>query len=199
MTDRELLEAAAKAAGYGPKSQVFGKGLIVQSGDEGVTFNPLNDDGDALRLAVKLGLCIKVYTETVIVGTDHRANGSEMVHEWINSKGREGVATRRAIVRAAALAVVAKPRCPSIEGYVSGGHMRKILDGVAAQDAPASAIEPGLSVIEQALHTAREALLFAPETDVAKLAMKRIDAALGEQPDHSELALGMVHSPAAPE
>ena len=47
MTDRELLEAAAKAAGY----------VHYHPGDGFYqTWNPLTDDGDALRLAVKLGL-----------------------------------------------------------------------------------------------------------------------------------------------
>jgi hypothetical protein len=59
VSDRELLELAAKAAGYGevwysggcsyigPKPK-FNKPIKYR------TFNPLDDDGDALRLAVKL-------------------------------------------------------------------------------------------------------------------------------------------------
>lgn len=45
-TDRELLEAAAKAAGVHPH-------------DIECTWNPITDDGDALRLAVKLGISIE--------------------------------------------------------------------------------------------------------------------------------------------
>jgi len=86
MTDRELLEAAAKAAGIRiDKSSTNGGGAgntgfdlcgnAVLDWHNGVTWNPLTDDGDALRLAVKLCICI---------GADSQA------------------ATRRAIVRAAA-------------------------------------------------------------------------------------------------
>lgn len=50
MTDKELLELAAKAAGY--QYAKFG-GYIVVDGIPG-NWNPLTDDGDALRLAVKL-------------------------------------------------------------------------------------------------------------------------------------------------
>ena len=48
MTDRELLELAAKAAGYTNE--------VIQTVLESGHWNPLTDDGDALRLAVKLGL-----------------------------------------------------------------------------------------------------------------------------------------------
>lgn len=49
-TDRELLEMAAKAAGY---EYAKHGGYIVVFGIPG-NWNPLSDDGDALRLAVKL-------------------------------------------------------------------------------------------------------------------------------------------------
>lgn len=52
MTDRELLELAAKAAGYDYAKH---GGYIVVDGIPG-NWNPLVDDGDALRLAVKLEL-----------------------------------------------------------------------------------------------------------------------------------------------
>ena len=52
-TDRELLELAAKAAGLVPDG-AFGKGLLVLDGERAYGFNPLSDDGDALRLAAKL-------------------------------------------------------------------------------------------------------------------------------------------------
>ena len=51
-TDRELLELAAKAAGYDYAKH---GGYIVVDGIPG-NWNPLVDDGDALRLAVKLEL-----------------------------------------------------------------------------------------------------------------------------------------------
>jgi sugar phosphate isomerase/epimerase len=51
ITDRELLELAAKAAGY----SFDGTTLRNTSTDfEYNGWNPLDDDGDALRLAVKL-------------------------------------------------------------------------------------------------------------------------------------------------
>ena len=54
MTDRELLELAAKAAGYqlGPSGQ-----YIVEDGIA-TGWNPLEDDGDALRLALDIGIAI---------------------------------------------------------------------------------------------------------------------------------------------
>jgi len=57
--DRELLELAAKAAGIKfhsyVDSELFGRGINI--GDVDVPlWNPLDDDGDALRLAVKLDL-----------------------------------------------------------------------------------------------------------------------------------------------
>lgn len=52
MTDRELLELAAKAAGikHNPSLSAACRG-------ERIWWNPLADDGDALRLAVKLHIC----------------------------------------------------------------------------------------------------------------------------------------------
>jgi hypothetical protein len=87
MTDRELLELAAKAYGI---DHWYGK--------EGtIDWNPLEDDGDALRLAVKLGLEFQYYcrwgddVEVVDCSGELEALGSDPYR-----------ATRRAIVRAAA-------------------------------------------------------------------------------------------------
>ena len=100
MTDRELLEAAAKAAGidatayYGPSDEFWG--LVVDS--TGIEWNPLEDDGDALRLAVKLGF----YDLDELVcrfADDPRIDPSADPY----------AATRRAIVRAAAAIGGAKP------------------------------------------------------------------------------------------
>jgi hypothetical protein len=56
-TDRELLEWAAKAAGIDPK---YIDGVEEANGPGYSTYwkywRPLTDDGDALRLATKLGL-----------------------------------------------------------------------------------------------------------------------------------------------
>jgi hypothetical protein len=59
MTDRELLEMAAKAAGYGESRTCIDEWFWVLTDDgDWHSWNPLTDDGDALRLAVKLGLDI---------------------------------------------------------------------------------------------------------------------------------------------
>ena len=54
-TDRELLELAANAAGY---EYAKHGGYIVVDGIPG-NWNPLTDDGDALRLAAKLKIDIE--------------------------------------------------------------------------------------------------------------------------------------------
>lgn len=60
MTDRELLELAAKAAGY-EVLDWYGERYTTTDGDRLFPWNPLLDDGDALRLAVKLGISITPY------------------------------------------------------------------------------------------------------------------------------------------
>lgn len=98
MTDRELLELAAKAAGY--EYAKFG-GYIVVDGIPG-NWNPLTDDGDALRLAVKLQLGISippVVDGRIDVVTFYGPIIS--IVEYPQNDDRDA-ATRRAIVRAAA-------------------------------------------------------------------------------------------------
>ena len=122
MTDRELLEAAAKAAGIDAKwedeeaadfdAEYLGM-RVADRGHLNEYWNPLADDGDALRLAVKLELHITpypVYEEpkhSVVVlrnqdfvqqmRTPH--NPTEVVESYEDDPY---AATRRAIVRAAA-------------------------------------------------------------------------------------------------
>lgn len=52
MTDRELLELAAKAAGISAQWDCPERGMIMlaKNGVDTCTWNPLEDDGDALRL-----------------------------------------------------------------------------------------------------------------------------------------------------
>jgi len=99
MTDKELLELAAKVAGYNvmwnepwrcfqhhsPRPDRFG---IVRH-----VWNPLTDDGDALRLAVKLRLMVSIEDEHTGVEYD------DVIEEH---NGDLYAATRRAIVRVAA-------------------------------------------------------------------------------------------------
>jgi len=95
-TDRELLELAAKAAGYWDKEFDCWNGF-PQSG-----WAPLIDDGDALRLAVKLGLIIDPWAPHACT-VRHRPEGSKRAKELATvGVGGDGVATRRAIVCAAA-------------------------------------------------------------------------------------------------
>lgn len=61
MNDRELLEAAAKAAGIENAmllNEDDGAGWYCKIG-KGKYWRPLTDDGDALRLAVKLGIDLR--------------------------------------------------------------------------------------------------------------------------------------------
>lgn len=115
-TDRKLLELAAKAAGG--LTNVDELGWIVQkeNGERGSWWNPLEDDSDALRLAVDLGITLNVslittrdegnsYVHTKeVLGYDSDGYASfqaSYVHK--ESHGDDPYkATRRAIVRAAA-------------------------------------------------------------------------------------------------
>ena len=101
MTDRELLELAAKAAGivadYFEEDGDDSEGMWG-SGYE--AWNPLTDDGDALRLAVKLNLAISIPVHKTI-----RADVICFLDSSVNIREENGdplAATRRAIVRAAA-------------------------------------------------------------------------------------------------
>lgn len=107
MNDRELLELAAKAAGYDFD------GNIVRDRYSANVWNPLADDGDALQLAVAVGLSVipypiyakpkhsviaKQYSDGFAVYRDD----TDRI-ECVEIYGDEPVAaTRRAIVRAAA-------------------------------------------------------------------------------------------------
>ena len=97
-TDRELLEAAAKAAGLNYEHDL---GVLSHEDfNEFVCWNPLTDDGDALRLAVKLRIevepwihgdsaCARAAVREVLIDEPHYGEDPER-------------ATRRAVVRAAA-------------------------------------------------------------------------------------------------
>jgi hypothetical protein len=95
MTDRELLELAAKAVGY--EWEYEDTGALFVFVPQAHEWNPLTDDGDALRLAVKLKL--DVLTDCL----DGVCISSAQLEEQCEPDlGDPYEATRRAIVRAAA-------------------------------------------------------------------------------------------------
>jgi hypothetical protein len=109
MTDRELLESAARAAGltlrwigdepsvpYSPEEQERRGGI------NGYMWNPLTDDGDAFRLAIQLGIMIDHFQNalppSVYVYSDRGFSAKEPY-------GDDPFATtRRLVVMAAAVA-----------------------------------------------------------------------------------------------
>jgi hypothetical protein len=108
MTDRELLEAAAKAAKYDfiekrfplfPSAYEFylRSRHPARTSDYPTLWNPLTSDADALRLMVKLSIALQ-----------HFSSGLAEAKRFPNDPHREDygtdpyAATRRAIVRAAA-------------------------------------------------------------------------------------------------
>lgn len=111
MTDKELLTMAAKAAGIeiewnvminlispilAPKTQQERNWLS----HEHTPWNPLTDDGDALRLAVKLGVEL-LFTKNRVGAGRHSPTAAPWTAEDRNVDDPYA-ATRRAIVRAAA-------------------------------------------------------------------------------------------------
>lgn len=120
MNDRELLELAAKAAGLEiikhsqdarDKAGYGYVGLYVQNRDgsfAGTGWNPLTDDSDAFRLAVKLGMGILYETQEAMGGRfvevsydiDDEEGTCKVVTELLG--GAPCAATRRAIIQAAA-------------------------------------------------------------------------------------------------
>lgn len=104
MTDRELLEKAAKAVGLRISNYLSTGGLSVCSDTRRSphNWNPLTDDGDALRLAVKLELHIG---KSAIAPSRYAARHDLELpgNGFYEQEGTDPyAATRRAIVRAAA-------------------------------------------------------------------------------------------------
>lgn len=100
MTNRELLELAAKAAGYtlaehqDPDANALWVFLDVDGRIQ--NFAPLVDDGDAFRLAVKLGIDL--------TNREWGSKAAQLSHGYCAQELDEDLnaAARRAIVRAAA-------------------------------------------------------------------------------------------------
>ena len=93
MNDRELLELAAKASSeltyswYG--NDAYFDGVLSR-------WNPLSDDGDALRLAIKLEMDVSFGLRGAVIEQSHGRKVQEL------DDNDPYAATRRAIVRAAA-------------------------------------------------------------------------------------------------
>lgn len=106
-TDRELLELAAEAGGVKYYAQCEDGTLLLEGmNPDHVDWNPLTDDGDALRLAVKLG--INVYADVPSDEVD-APNCAEAIRgtawaieNFSDHAGDVYSATRHAIVRVAA-------------------------------------------------------------------------------------------------
>ena len=102
-TDRELLELAAKAAGITLRYNYLG------TQDARCSWDPLNDDGDALRLLAAMpslwSLSLKFGAPTVEMNV-WWGTGGEKTNKIAREFAGDGVdvaaAIRRAIVRAAA-------------------------------------------------------------------------------------------------
>lgn len=117
MTDRELPELAAKAAGMWPGDFELdddmqpvlsdGKGFRLTWGSG--WWNPITDDGDAFRLAVKLRIDIEhgspldsnAYVCSARCGIEMVRDPVSAIEE-VDGEAYRAAATRRAITRAAA-------------------------------------------------------------------------------------------------
>lgn len=104
----ELLMLAAKAVGL-----QFIEPAEGYSGDNGIQvgsdnpmrcyrWNPLDDDGDALRLAVELGLCVTVFLGMHDTMVGYTKGGNEGGNIIVPHEDNCFTATRLAIVLAAA-------------------------------------------------------------------------------------------------
>jgi len=105
MTDRELLEEASKVAGipglkYWRSPRLSGWIYAYKDAYDFKRWNPLEDDGDALRLAVNLGLLINVCIDEEPFNESYAATKSRAFR--LKHESDPFAATRRAIVRAAA-------------------------------------------------------------------------------------------------
>lgn len=102
MPDRELLELAARATSADYEVDADGNiEILSEIGGCSGDWNPLTDDGDALRLAVKLGLSVGI--DTCDDATRVSECDCELLAKHMHFDGGPEAATRRAIVRAAAM------------------------------------------------------------------------------------------------
>ena len=109
MTDKELLELAAKAAGIEIEWKEWVTGRVAEFQtikytkhhefwSNGKVWNPLTDDGDALRLAVKLKIDVFYGAVSVVA----EPTGTPKIGFQENCGEDPYATTRRVIVKAAA-------------------------------------------------------------------------------------------------
>lgn len=105
-TDRELLELAAKAGSLNVDFDCEVSGYFClgydDDGDVEEWWNPIRDDGDALRLAVTLRLDISPQPDGKVEVSNQWDSPEELRWAWEAYGNDAQAATRRAIVKAAA-------------------------------------------------------------------------------------------------
>lgn len=118
MTDREMLELAAKAIGgsHWHDARTFSDYLVIEQ-DEPVKWNPANDDGDSRRLQVALSIDLRFgvsdnFRPYVHANTEVHHDGVTDFHEcylWVNLHPDANAAARRAVLEVAAATGKAMP------------------------------------------------------------------------------------------
>jgi len=102
MTDRELLELAAKAAGIEHYGEYNASGGLKTTGG---WWNPIDGDSAAFQLAVKLGMMVNVENDIAAVCATSGWMNGQLLPGGVGTESFGSdpyAATRRAIVRAAA-------------------------------------------------------------------------------------------------
>jgi len=111
--DKRLLEMAAQAAGIEHGSDRLECGLSLTDPDGRhrslPRWNPLDDDGDALRLAMKLGIDLEWRSDARVAAYRHTNADGYCFTAFESSRENRAKNTRRAIVRAAAAIGEAMP------------------------------------------------------------------------------------------
>ena len=103
MDDRTMLELAAKSIGKYALSDGY-----IYAGFGSREWNPLADDGDALRLMIAVGVGFIIDDEFVNVFRCGHELLVDLCEYYANHGGDKTAATRRAITRAAAEIQLAK-------------------------------------------------------------------------------------------
>lgn len=108
MSDIELMELAAKAAGYEVElndNAGYQRLLIKSHGRQGGVYkkewDPLDNDADAMRLAVRLKLDMTFGPDPAVEVTNGKTE-DDLVYRWEDTAADIYAATRRAIVKTAA-------------------------------------------------------------------------------------------------